>query len=406
MIHAGRPAADIVRFIGARGGTKMDKLDERVAQRLEEFRQGGGRITTDLGAHDRVIERRSRAMPDGGLVVTYADITELKQRERALEEKSSLLAATLDNMDQGMLVLDAAMNIKSWNGRVVELLNLTADTLRVGMPAGDLVRVLGLRMGQAAEELERTVSMRVEEFRTGGPRVLSGPTLDGRVVERRSRPMPDGGVVITYSDVTERKRREDLLAENSALLSATLDNMDQGLVVIDGESRTKLWNNRLIDMFSLPPDVMRAGRPFRDVLRYFIEAYGTPPDKVEAMVAERMREIEGEPLPVIDRHRPDGRVIERRRRVMPQGGSVITYGDVTARKRGEVALTRAKEEAEIASRSKTEFLANMSHELRTPLNAIIGFSDILGASCSGRLARTATRNMPATFTTAGSTSST
>jgi signal transduction histidine kinase len=50
---------------------------------------------------------------------------------------------------------------------------------------------------------------------------------------------------------------------------------------------------------------------------------------------------------------------------------------VTERKSVEFDLRRAKEEAELASRSKTEFLANMSHELRTPLNAIIGFSDIL-----------------------------
>ncbi|MGH6982455.1 MAG: PAS-domain containing protein, partial [Stellaceae bacterium] len=361
MVHAGRPAADIVRFIGARGGTRMENLDERVQSRLAEFRQGVGRVMTDFGGEGRVVERRSRAMPDGGLVVTYADITELAERERALEEKGSLLAATLDNMDQGMLVLDTDMKIKSWNGRVIELLNLTANTLRVGMPAADLVRQLGQRMGQSSDELERTIATRVAEFRNGGPRVLGGPTMDDSVVERRSRPMPDGGVVITYSDVTERKRREDLLAENSSLLSATLDNMDQGLVVIDGQNRAKLWNNRLIEMFDLPPDVMRVGRPFREILRYFIEAYGTPPDRVEALVAERMLEIEGEPLPVIDRHRPDGRVIERRRRVMPQGGSVITYGDVTQRKRGEAALKRAKEEAEIASRSKTEFLANMSH---------------------------------------------
>lgn len=54
-----------------------------------------------------------------------------------------------------------------------------------------------------------------------------------------------------------------------------------------------------------------------------------------------------------------------------------TVSDITERKLFERELIKAKEEAELSSRSKTEFLAHMSHELRTPLNAIIGFSDIM-----------------------------
>ena len=59
--------------------------------------------------------------------------------------------------------------------------------------------------------------------------------------------------------------------------------------------------------------------------------------------------------------------------------------DITDRKEAELALISAKEEAEIASRSKTEFLANMSHELRTPLNAIIGFSQVMADQHMGPL---------------------
>ena len=62
-----------------------------------------------------------------------------------------------------------------------------------------------------------------------------------------------------------------------------------------------------------------------------------------------------------------------------------TAADVTEARRREADLLRAKEEAEVANRTKTEFLANMSHELRTPLNAIIGFAEVMREGVFGRL---------------------
>ncbi len=65
--------------------------------------------------------------------------------------------------------------------------------------------------------------------------------------------------------------------------------------------------------------------------------------------------------------------------------SLISLRNIAGRARAEVALRRAKDLAETASRTKSRFLATMSHELRTPLNAIMGFSEIMMSELCGPL---------------------
>src|SRR5260221_9362890 len=194
----------------------------------------------------------------------------------------------------------------------------------------------------------------------------------------------DGGTVVVQTDITALKRREQELAEKTALLRATVDNREQGLLVIDAFCAIKMWKNRMIELLEMRPGVVGVGRSIEPLLRVMASegVYGSGP--VDTLVARRLEELRrAEPRRVEMVRR--GKILEQQRTLMPDGGVLFTYADITDRKRVEVDLRRAKDEAELASRSKTEFLANMSHELRTPLNAIIGFSDILIGQIFGPL---------------------
>lgn len=189
---------------------------------------------------------------------------------------------------------------------------------------------------------------------------------------------------------------------NRELLSTTLENVSQGISVVDGEMRLVAWNRRYLELFDYPEGMVYVGLPVADLIRWNAEHGECGPGEVDEHVAKRIRYMRAGSPHVFQRVRPDGTVIEMRGRALPGGGFVTTFTDVTAYKSVEQALIDANEtleqrvdvrtaelsealtataiarrEAEAANASKTRFLAAASHDLLQPLNAARLFTSAL-----------------------------
>ncbi|MBC7635631.1 MAG: PAS-domain containing protein [Acetobacteraceae bacterium] len=174
-------------------------------------------------------------------------------------------------------------------------------------------------------------------------------------------------------------RQHQRLTGSQRALSATLENISQGIMMIDPSGGMPVMNHRAIGLLGLPQVLLRPETKFRDIVAWQVSQgeFG-PPDKVAPNIIEVLRTGIPDFVPgARERVRPNGVVLEIRSEVLPNGGMVRTYTDITDRRRNERALAMARGAAEAAGRARAEFLAVMSHEIRTPMNGIIGVAGLL-----------------------------
>ncbi len=147
---------------------------------------------------------------EGPTLTRGAAMAMLDEASHVLQVNRKLLDGALESMPQGILVLDDEVCIAAWNPRVIKLLALPPDFLRVGLPFAKIVEYNSRRGEYGADDLKSLIINRDIAIQRW-PYSYERKRPDGSVLEVVNDRMPEGGYISTYTDVTERHRAAEAL---------------------------------------------------------------------------------------------------------------------------------------------------------------------------------------------------
>ncbi|MGF1701730.1 hybrid sensor histidine kinase/response regulator [Photobacterium makurazakiensis] len=129
-----------------------------------------------------------------------------------------LLQGAIEHISQGIAVVDKQLRLVAWNQRYLELFTFPAGLIQVGRPIADVIRH-NAQLGLCGPgDPEAHVAKRVEHLLRGTAHTSSRIRQDGRVIEVQGNPMPGGGFVMSFTDITEFRNAEQALKEANETL--------------------------------------------------------------------------------------------------------------------------------------------------------------------------------------------
>ncbi len=349
------------------------------------------------------VQMSERQTADGGLVILYTDISKLKaseteRREAELAKKSRMLQRTVDNLSQGVALVNASDQLEIWNDRFLALTGVSRALAESYPP----FKTLNLR--------------HYHDGRANGGQSNSSSVMthNGQVIEVRTHALPDGGYVNTYTDITERYQYAETLKESEQWIRLITDHVP-ALIAYVGEDLCYQFTNKVYDewygwergkLSGQSINQVHGGTGFRELQPYIQKALSG--ENVTFEIAEYNGA--GEERYMLKSYVPnkdmEGRTVgffvmirditERRKvaleleeayqnlehRVRERTAELTEVNqhlrsEITERTQAEARLREAKKDAEQANLSKTKFLAAVSHDLLQPLNAARLFTGAL-----------------------------
>ena len=336
------------------------------------------------------------------------EVAQLEWRAAKLNQRSTLLQAALDAMDDGLAVFDVNLRLVGWNRRFLELVDLPPSTVEAGLSALDLTRHYGRRGFYGDVDAESHARQKVEAL--AGPRRPRRGYLelaDGRTLEIRRSDLPDGGYLSVYTDITDTTRIQQALAEQAGrlervegLLVDAIESLPDGFQLWDADDRLVLVNRAYLENQPEGVEPASPGARFAEILEehvrkgVIVQARSDPDAYIRDRLESHAR-ANGSP---IEQQLRDGRWIEIREQRTHVGGIVQFSRDISERKRVEGELAGHRERLEELIRERTRELetaqqelvrserlaaigqltGTVSHELRNPLGTIRSSFAVVG----------------------------
>lgn len=332
-------------------------------------------------------------------------------------QNQNLLRQAIEHLPQGVAVIDQNQNLVAWNKRYQELFDYPENLLTIGRPIADLL-VHNLKHGivegyNSDEEIQIALERRLNHLNKGNPYRRESRLSSGTTIEIVGEPMPNGGYVTSYSDISPHKDAERVIRESEKALRLYTDNIPAMIAYVDSSYRVRfinkafeqiirVWRDQVIGR---RVDEIFVGDDYETRRPYLERAMRGRRQRFDVTVVRGDKTIDYEALYVP--HRDESGTVQ---------GLFVLYQDVSERNAAKLeleranetlearveerteellvanealasenqrradterALTKAIEDIDQANRSKTRFLAAASHDLLQPLNAARLFASTL-----------------------------
>ena len=326
-------------------------------------------------AYDQSDDDRRRT--DHSISLMSSEVEErtehLRAREAELQQQNTRFETALTHMSQGLCMTDAEHRIVVCSRRFAELLELPPELVAPGVSIAQVFEhcvTSGLFEDASAEPI-------IARFRAhvaGRSPVVYQRKLRGeRVLQVSGSPMPDGGWVGTYQDITlqqhareEAERSERAQRLQCQLLKDALDNLRNGLAVYDTELRLDVFNPRYLEIYGLKPNDLVQGMTFAEARKVRVRKGhpvftedGRPLQDIFAGGGQQTSTTagEGEAIVVINK-----RTIRVSRNARVGGGWVVMFADITEQREAEVARAIQNEQFKDALATIRQGVAMYDHE--------------------------------------------
>ena len=145
----------------------------------------------------------------------------------------TLLQGAIEHIDLGLSVIDKQLRLVAWNRRYLELFNFPAGLIQVGRPIEDIIRYNAQQGLCGSGDVETQVRRRVAHMQQGTSHRSARRRSDGRVIELQGNPMPGGGFVMSFTDITPFIEAENALLEANETLEARVQDRTRELTLLN-----------------------------------------------------------------------------------------------------------------------------------------------------------------------------